>query len=75
MLGVIGDPDNLEHVVLRNPHGVATDPDAREGYAEGTWNAGEQSVELNQHGVFAITSKLFYEQFGDIGWVDTQSTA
>ena len=75
VLGVIGDPDNLEHVVLRNPHGVATDPDAREGYAKGTWNAGEQSVELNQHGVFAITSKLFYEQFGDIGWVDTQSTA
>ncbi len=75
VLGVIGDPDNLEHVVLRNPHGVATDPDAREGYAKGTWNAGEQSVELNQHGVFAITSKLFYEQFGDIGWVDIESTA
>jgi Calpain family cysteine protease len=75
VLGVMGDPDQLEHVVLRNPHGVATDPDTREGYAKGTWNAGEQSVELNQHGVFAITSKLFYEHFGDIGWVDIESTA
>lgn len=75
VLGVIGDPDHPEHVVLRNPHGVATDPDAREGYAKGTWKAGEQLVDLNQHGVFAITSKLFYDHFGDIGWVDVESTA
>ncbi len=75
VLGVMGGPDRLEHIVLRNPHGVATDPDTREGYAKGTWNAGERPVELNQHGVFAITPELFYQQFGDIGWVDVQSTA
>ena len=75
VLGVMGDPDRPEHVVLRNPHGVATDPETKEGYAKGTWNAGEREVELNLHGVFAITAELFYQQFGDIGWVDVQSPA
>lgn len=73
VLGVMGDPDRLEHVVLRNPHGVATE--TRDGYAKGIWNAGERPVELNQHGVFAITPELFYKHFGDIGWVDVVQTA
>lgn len=75
VLGVMGDPDRLEHVVLRNPHGVATDAETRDGYAKGVWNAGERSVDLNQRGVFAITAELFYKHFGDIGWVDVESTA
>ena len=75
VLGVKGDPDRPEHIVLRNPHGVATDADSREGYAKGIWNAGDRSVELNQRGVFAITPELFYQHFGDIGWVDVESTA
>jgi len=75
VLGVKGDPDRPEHIVLRNPHGVATDANSREGYAKGIWDAGDRSVELNLRGVFAITPELFYQHFGDIGWVDFESTA
>ncbi len=60
-----------EHVVLRNPHGVATE--ARDGYAEGQWETGErQPVELNKNGVLALSRELFYRHFNNIGWVDRE---
>ena len=70
VLGVMGNPDRPEFVVLRNPHGVATDAETRPGYAKGAWNADGQAVELNKRGVFAIAPELFYKNFGDIGWID-----
>jgi len=73
VLGLMGNSDRHDFVVLRNPHGVATDPETRPGYATGVWNADGQSIELNKRGVFAIAPELFYKHFGDIGWVDVES--
>ncbi len=71
VLGVIRSSNNrLTHVVLRNPHGADTDPD-RAGYHDGPWDPdGRPPVPLNKDGVFAISRKLFYDNFEDIGWVD-----
>ncbi|MGZ9057695.1 MAG: C2 family cysteine protease [Burkholderiaceae bacterium] len=58
-----------KHIVLRNPHGVATT--ARRGYATGKWQpAGRDPVELNKNGVFAISPPLFFKHFEDMGWVE-----
>ena len=56
------------HIVLRNPHGRATQ--RRRGYAEGPWQANGASVKLNVDGVFALSRDLFYAHFNDISWVD-----
>lgn len=56
------------HVVLRNPHGRATQ--RRRGYAEGPWQVNGLSVNLNVDGVFALSRDLFYAHFNDISWVD-----
>ncbi|MEP6609197.1 MAG: C2 family cysteine protease [Burkholderiaceae bacterium] len=58
-----------DHVVLRNPHGVATE--IRAGYAEGPWRPdGRDAVPLNQKGVFAISPEVFFKHFDNIGWVE-----
>jgi hypothetical protein len=58
-----------KHIVLRNPHGVATS--VRRGYAKGKWEpAGREPVELNKNGVFAISPGLFFRHFEDMGWVE-----
>lgn len=65
VLGVL----RSKHIVLRNPHGVATK--VRRGYATGKWHPpGRDSVELNKNGVFAISPPLFFKHFEDLGWVD-----
>lgn len=70
VLGTMLSNNTVKHVVLRNPHGADTDPD-RDGYHAGPWDPdGGPSVLLNKDGVFAISRKLFYENFEDIGWVD-----
>ena len=57
-----------KHIVLRNPHGVATTP--RRGYAKGTWTpVNREPVELNKKGVFAISPTLFFKYFDNMGWV------
>jgi len=59
------------HIVLRNPHGMATR--VRNGYQEGTWNpAGRVPVVLNRKGVFAISSDLFFKYFDNLGWLILQ---
>lgn len=55
-------------VVLRNPHGIATKNCP--GYEQGPWQVGDRSVELNLHGVFAISRELFKANFKTICWVD-----
>lgn len=55
-------------VVLRNPHGFATEE--RAGYERGPWKVGDLSVDLNQNGVFAIASELFHQHFKSICWVN-----
>lgn len=71
VLGVMRKNNRVEHVVLRNPHGAPTDPDGRLGYHPGPWTPdGLPPVPLNQNGVFAISSDLFYANFEDIGWID-----
>ncbi|HKX49715.1 MAG TPA: C2 family cysteine protease [Candidatus Binatia bacterium] len=58
-----------KHIVLRNPHGVATT--ARRGYATGKWQPDDRDpVELNKNGVFAISPPLFFKHFEDMGWVE-----
>ncbi|MEO8187121.1 MAG: C2 family cysteine protease [Burkholderiaceae bacterium] len=58
-----------KHIVLRNPHGVATT--ARRGYATGEWQPVDRDpVELNKNGVFAISPALFFKHFEDMGWVE-----
>ncbi len=58
-----------KHIVLRNPHGVATT--VRRGYATGMWQpAGRDPVDLNKNGVFAISPPLFFKHFEDMGWVE-----
>ena len=56
------------HVVLRNPHGFATE--MRQGYAEGPWQAGNLSVDLNTRGVFALSPEVFKQNFKHVGWVE-----
>ncbi len=57
-----------KHIVLRNPHGVATS--VRRGYATGQWKPADRDpVELNKNGVFAISRPLFFKHFEDMGWV------
>lgn len=58
------------HVVLRNPHGHPTE--RREGYSEKEeWlPAGNDPVELNKAGVFAISPELLNRYFGHLGWID-----
>jgi hypothetical protein len=77
VLGVIGNNNVVEHVVLRNPHGASTDPNGRFGYLQGPWAPdGLPLVPLNQNGVFAISRDLFFANFRDIGWiVDTAAPA
>lgn len=72
VLGVMKEA-GVEHVVLRNPHGVATK--RRDGYAAGPWTPADRSVKLNEKGVFAIKNALFFENFQHIGWIDLASTA
>ena len=55
-------------VVLRNPHGFATEE--RAGYERGPWKVGDLSVDLNKDGVFAIASELFHQHFKSICWVN-----
>lgn len=70
VLGVMRSNDRVTHVVIRNPYGAATDK-SRDGYHDGPWDpAGRPPVTLNENGVFAISRKLFYDNFEDIGWVD-----
>jgi hypothetical protein len=58
-----------KHIVLRNPHGVATT--VRRGYATGEWQPADRDpVELNKNGVFAISPALFFKHFEDMGWVE-----
>ena len=58
-----------KHIVLRNPHGVATT--VRRGYATGKWQPADRDpVELNKNGVFAISPALFFKHFEDMGWVE-----
>ena len=58
-----------KHIVLRNPHGVATT--VRRGYATGEWQpADREPVVLNKNGVFAISPALFFKHFEDMGWVE-----
>jgi Calpain family cysteine protease len=58
-----------KHIVLRNPHGVATT--VRRGYATGKWQPADRDpVELNKNGVFAISPPLFFKHFEDMGWVE-----
>lgn len=66
VLGVMSS----KHIVLRNPHGVATT--VRRGYAPGEWwqPADRDPVELNKNGVFAISPALFFKHFEDMGWVE-----
>ncbi len=70
VLGVMRSNDRVTHVVIRNPYGAKTDK-SREGYHDGPWDPdGRPPVPLNENGVFAISRKLFYDNFEDIGWVD-----
>ena len=63
-----------KHIVLRNPHGVATT--ARRGYATGEWQPEDRDpAELNKNGVFAISPALFFKHFEDMGWVNTNLSA
>ena len=65
VLGVMSS----KHIVLRNPHGVATT--VRRGYATGEWQPDDRDpVELNKNGVFAILPALFFKHFEDMGWVE-----
>lgn len=58
-----------KHIVLRNPHGVATT--VRRGYATGKWQPADRDpAELNKNGVFAISPPLFFKHFEDMGWVE-----
>jgi len=59
------------HVVLRNPHGFATE--MRPGYAEGPWQPGDRSVDLNTKGVFALSPEVFKQNFKHVGWVEDRS--
>lgn len=69
VLGAMVTDNRVKHVVLRNPHGADTDPDRR-GYHPGAWDPdGRPTVALNKDGVFAISRKLFYDNFEDIGWI------
>lgn len=58
------------HVVLRNPHGVATG--LRPGWSdEEQWAPdGRAAVTLNQEGVFALSQQVFLEHFKSVGWVE-----
>ncbi|MBA2548208.1 MAG: hypothetical protein H0V16_07085 [Burkholderiaceae bacterium] len=70
LLGVT--PTN--HIVLRNPHGLATKP--RRGYARGMWTPkNREPVELNKKGVFAISPPLFFNYFDNMGWVEYKAPA
>ena len=70
VLGVMQSGDVVEHVVLRNPYGFATDA-RRDGYKSGTWKPdGRPDVPLNVKGVFALSRDLFYFHFRHVGWVD-----
>jgi hypothetical protein len=70
VLGVMLNNNVVEHVVLRNPHGVSTDPNGRFGYLQGSWTPdGLPPVPLNEKGVFAISRDLFFANFRDIGWI------
>ena len=70
VLGVMQSGSTVNHVVLRNPYGYATD-ERRPGYKSGVWNpAGRPPVTLNKNGVFAISHALFYQHFNNIGWID-----
>ena len=68
VLGTMG----TGHIVLRNPHGFATEP--RTGYSkEREWTPrGREPVQLNQAGVFALSEELFSENFGDLGWLNVE---
>jgi len=56
------------HVVLRNPHGFATE--MRPGYAEGPWKPGDRTIDLNTKGVFALSPEVFKQNFKHVGWVE-----
>lgn len=72
VLGVMQSDDVVEHVVLRNPYGYATD-ETRHGYKSGLWEPdGREAVTLNKNGVCAISRELFYQHFNNIGWVELQ---
>ena len=65
---VLGLMMETKHVVLRNPHGFATEE--RPGYAKGPWKPGDQSIDLNTKGVFALSPDVFAANFANIGWVE-----
>ena len=70
VLGFTGDPNLPDHIVLRNPHGIATK--VRDGYLRDPhWKPDEREpIKLNENGVFAISHDLFFGNFKNIGWIE-----
>jgi hypothetical protein len=74
LLGVMKSRNVVEHVVLRDPYGAPNNKELA-GFAKGPWRPADgPEIELNQRGVIAIASDLFFKHFMNIGWVnlDTQ---